>query len=64
MSSGEAGKSGGGADRHILVVTYIALSLAVFAVFLSLAERYVASLISLAAALVLLSFAGEKRCRG
>lgn len=48
---------------HTVVITYIAISMTLFAVFLALTQRYVASLISLASAVVILSFIGERRCR-
>lgn len=50
-------------DKHTVVITYVAVSMTLFAVFLALTQRYVASLISLASAVIILSFISERRCR-
>jgi hypothetical protein len=51
-------------DIHSVIITYLAIAIAVLAIFLAITQKYVASLISLASAIVILSFVSERRCRG
>lgn len=51
-------------DIHSVVITYIALGMSILAIFLAITQKYVASLISLASAIVILSFVSDRRCRG
>jgi uncharacterized membrane protein (UPF0182 family) len=51
-------------DIHSIVITYIAIAIAILSIFLAITQRYVASLISLASAIVILSFVSDRRCRG
>ncbi|MEM1646068.1 MAG: hypothetical protein QXL96_09425 [Ignisphaera sp.] len=50
-------------DIHAIVITYLATAVAVFAIFLAISQRYVASIVSLASAIVIFSFVSERRCK-
>ncbi|MEM1526506.1 MAG: hypothetical protein QXZ41_06095 [Ignisphaera sp.] len=50
-------------DVHTIVITYLAVAVAVLAIFLAISQKYVASIVSLASALTIFSFISEKRCK-
>lgn len=49
---------------HNIIITYLAIAMAVLAIFLAITQKYLASLISLASAVVILSFVSDRRCKG
>ena len=50
-------------DIHTIAITYLAVAVAILAIFLAVSRKYVASIVSLASAIVIFSFVSEKRCR-